>query len=76
MCRTARDCPAPNSPALNERVSRHQCTARRAHHFQGRRVEPQSRVLKARDWEYLRALCDATFDCACVWDYGIGVFRR
>jgi hypothetical protein len=43
-----------------------------------RSVQPQSRVVRRdEDWDrYLAGLSDASFDGACVVDYGIGVFKR
>jgi len=43
-----------------------------------RNVEAQSRVVRRdEDWDrYLAGLGDASFNGACVVDYGIGVFKR
>jgi hypothetical protein len=38
---------------------------------------PKSRILPLRDWDqYLKDLPDNSFNAACVFDFGVGVFRQ
>jgi len=43
----------------------------------GHHAPKRSRLLGEQDREYLSGLrADATFDAACVWDYGVGVYAQ
>ena len=39
---------------------------------------PKAKRVREKDANYLRFECnrDDTFDAACVWDFGVGVFLR
>lgn len=37
---------------------------------------PRSRTVTARTWAQLDTYPDSTFDAACVWDLGIGIFQK
>ena len=37
---------------------------------------PKSRVLPLKEWDgYLKGLSDESFNGACVFDFGVGVYR-
>jgi hypothetical protein len=37
---------------------------------------PRRRTVTALTWAELSSYSDATFDAACVWDLGIGIFQK
>lgn len=37
---------------------------------------PRQRTVTARTWEEMKSYSDSTFDAACVWDLGIGIFQK
>lgn len=37
---------------------------------------PLQRTIRARTWAQLNSYSDSTFDAACVWDLGIGIFQK
>lgn len=41
-----------------------------------RESRPLRRTIRPRTWEALNSYSDSTFDAACVWDLGIGIFQK
>lgn len=41
-----------------------------------RNARPTACRLSKADIQYLQGLNDASFDCAAVWDYGLGAFDK
>jgi hypothetical protein len=41
-----------------------------------RESRPLQRTVRSRTWAQLNAYPDDTFDAACVWDLGIGIFQK
>jgi hypothetical protein len=41
-----------------------------------RESRPLQRTVRPRTWAILSTYPDDTFDAACVWDLGIGIFQK